>query len=106
MYANNKSKRPKLNIPKSNLEKILGIIAILGVLASWIYLIVSWKRIPLRMPTNFGFSGNPDAWGGRGSIISLPIVESLLYILISTTSKFPQYFNYMVNFCTTLVKFG
>lgn len=97
MNINNKNKRPKLNIPKSNLEKILGIIAILGIIVTWIYVIVSWKNIPQQIPNHFGFSGNPDSWGRKGSILFLPIVASLLYILLSVTSRFPQYFNYMVD---------
>lgn len=97
MNINNKNKRPKLNMPKSNLEKILGIIAILGIIVTWIYVIVYWKNIPQQIPNHFGFSGKPDSWGRKGSILFLPIVASLLYILISVTSRFPQYFNYMVD---------
>lgn len=97
MYINDKNKRPKLIIPKSNLEKILGILGILGVITTWIYLIVSWEQIPQQIPTHFGFSGKPDSWGSKGAMLALPIVASFLYLLLTITSKFPQYYNYMVN---------
>jgi Protein of unknown function (DUF1648). len=97
MYNSDKNKRPKLNIPNSNLENILGIIAALVLLTTWIYLIGSWGKIPRQIPTHFGFSGKPDSWGNRGAILTLPIITSLLYILLTITSKFPQYYNYIVD---------
>ena len=92
-----KNKRPKLNISKSNLERILGIISVLGVFISWIYLIVSWTGLPNKIPTHFDFSGRVDSWGGKGSLLIAPIFMSVLYIILTITSKFPESFNYMVN---------
>jgi len=60
-------------------------------------LIVLWNKIPTKIPTHFGFSGKPDSWGSRNAILILPIVGSLIYILLSTISKFSQYFNYTVD---------
>lgn len=93
-YKNN---RPQLNISKSNLERILGIISVLGVLIAWTYLIVSWARLPNKIPTHFDFSGRVDSWGGKGSLLIVPIFMAVLYIILTITSKFPESFNYMVN---------
>jgi uncharacterized membrane protein len=60
----NKYGRPKVNVPTSALERVLNIVSIWGVVIIWANLIASWKNIPDRIPTHFGFSGVPDAWGG------------------------------------------
>ncbi|SFC86439.1 DUF1648 domain-containing protein [Clostridium uliginosum] len=97
MDINNKNKRPKVNIPKSNIESIIGVISILGVIIAWIYLIASWINLPYEIPTHFGSSGKADSWGGRYSLLILPILTSVLHILLTTVSKYPQHFNYVVN---------
>lgn len=94
-YDNNK--RPKLNIPRSNLEKVMDIMSILAVITTWTYLIVSWGNLPSKVPTHFDFLGNIDSWGGKGSLLLLPIIMTILYIFLTVISKFPQCFNYPVN---------
>jgi hypothetical protein len=92
-----KNKRPKLNIPKSSLERILGFTSGVGVLITWLYLIVSWPGLFHKIPTHFNFLGRADSWGGRGSVLIAPIFMSVLYIILTVTSRFPESFNYMVN---------
>lgn len=93
----NKQRRPKLNIPRSNLERILGFISLLGTIIIWIYFIASWKHIPHQVPTHFGALGKPDSWGEKKALLFLPIVQSVLYPLLTITSKFPQHYNYLTN---------
>lgn len=92
-----KNKRPKLNIPKSSLEQILGFISVLEVLITWLYLVVSWSELPEKIPTHFDLLGRADSWGGRGAILIAPIFMSVLYIILTIPSRFPESFNYIVN---------
>lgn len=89
-------KRIKLDIPLSQLEKVLETVSLFTVIAMQVVQFLLWKDIPDRIPTHFGISGTPDAWGGKGSLILLPVVEIALYILLTIVSKFPHTFNYLV----------
>jgi uncharacterized membrane protein len=82
-HAENKNKRPVLMLPLTNLEKFLEIIAGSGVLLIVLLVITLWESIPEQIPTHFGFSGAPDSWAGKGSLVFLPIVVIVLYLLYS-----------------------
>lgn len=58
-------KPPILDIPYSQLEVILEVIASVGVLVLIIFVIVSWSELPDEIPSHFGASGIPDAWSNR-----------------------------------------
>lgn len=89
-------KRVKLDIPLSNLEKALETVSLFTVIAVLAVQFILWKDIPNNIPTHFGPSGTPDAWGGKGSLIMLPFVEIGLYILLTVVGKFPHAYNYIV----------
>lgn len=89
-------KRIKLNIPLSALEKALETVSLFTVLAMLVVQFLLWKEIPDKIPTHFGASGLPDAWGGKGSLLFVPIVEIFLYILLTLVGKLPHTFNYIV----------
>jgi uncharacterized membrane protein len=90
----NNSKRPILKIPLSLPEKALQLICLLNALSMPVYLFVKWHDMPARIPKHFDFSGNVDSWGGRGSLIFLPVVVLLLYGLLTILERFPHVFNY------------
>jgi hypothetical protein len=46
----------------------------------WIYLTIVWNDLPATIPTHFGLSGKPDAFGPKDQIILLPAVFSALAI--------------------------
>lgn len=88
--------RIHLNMPKSNLEKILEGISILEVIAACTYLAIVWTRIPDKIPTHFDFSGKVDSFGGKGSLFIFLVIMFILYIILTIVSKFPQHYNYVV----------
>ena len=53
-----------------------------------------WSHIPEIIPTHFGFSGTPDAFGNKNSLFILVIIAVSLHLLLAVLSKFPQYYNY------------
>lgn len=92
-----KNGRPKLKLPMSRLEIVLIIISIIAIFITWVYLIVSYDKLPETIVTHFGAAGKPDGWGNRSSIIMLPAIQSTLCILMIITLKFPHYFNFPIN---------
>lgn len=88
--------RPKLDIHRSTLENTLGLLSIVGVILSvylpWRY----WGVLPDRIPTHFDYAGKPNGWGSKGALLILPIIEFVLFTVLSIVQRFPQVYNYPV----------
>ena len=89
-----KNKRPVMTLPLTNLEKVLELLSGMGVLFNLVLVIIAWGTVPDRIPTHFDPSGLPDSWGGKESLILLPMAVIFLYSLLTVVSRFPHTFNY------------
>ena len=87
-------KRPIIPIPRSGFEKAVEALAILGVLMSFYLLIASYSDLPEKIPMHYGFGGKPDAYGGKWTIVALPVIGLALYAGMSLIRKIPHYYNY------------
>lgn len=93
MFAMNK--RPKLKITFTPFEIIIQGISVLGIVIIVLTLFIFWSHIPDRIPTHFGQSGKADAWGGKGSLLLLPVFASIIYIILLVAESFPHTYNYL-----------
>lgn len=96
MFRSYKKGRPVLKIPRSRLEIIIEVIAVLGILAHALLLIHYWPALPDVIPTHFGISGEADGWGSKSSLVLLLAVNIGLYLMMTVLNFFPQTFNYIV----------
>ena len=80
-------------------RRVLEILSIAGVL------LIVWTTaaamygpagLPARIPLHFNAAGNPNGWGSRGALLTLPIAAVLLYILMTVVARYPSAFNYPV----------
>jgi uncharacterized membrane protein len=88
------NKRPVLKLPLTGWEKGLEVLSVMGVVFTFILVYQSWGILPDRIPTHFGFAGQPDAWGNKASLFFLPIMTVAMYLLLTIVSRFPHTFNY------------
>ena len=49
--------------------------------------------MPDEIPTHFGLNGRVDAYGTKGSVLLLPVISILIYLLILFVEKFPELWN-------------
>lgn len=97
MYIDERSQRPKLKLPLSNLEKILFLASILFLFTIWFISIDSYSKLPDIIPTHFNVSSVPDGYGSKNSIFISPVIVTVLYILIMILTRFPHIYNYAVS---------
>jgi uncharacterized membrane protein len=90
------TKRSKINMNNSNMEKILYASSLIGLVLIWMNLIIEWNNIPHRIPVHFGALGKPDSWGGKSSLLIVPIIAIGVYLLLTLISRVPHCFNYAV----------
>ncbi len=91
------SNRPKIKLQKSKIDLGLELLVYLFVALGWIFLLLHYQELPVKIATHFGLSGKPDGYGSKGSIIMLPIVSTVLSVGILLLCKIPHQFNYLVN---------
>lgn len=72
------------------------VLALAGLLCQLVVVWTAWPAVPSRVPTHFGITGRPDAFGDKSSLFLLPTVTVALYTLLTVLSFFPQTFNYPV----------
>ena len=65
-----KSKRPVLKIPRSPLENVIEVLAVLGIIVHALILYYYWPALPDVIPTHFGISGEADGWGSKNTLFS------------------------------------
>lgn len=81
--------------------KIFGIIAnvlcLACLLGTTIYLIAAWKSIPDMVPSHFNAAGEIDSVVSKSTLLLLPIMGWLMFIMFSVIEHFPQMWNTGVN---------
>lgn len=88
--------RPKIKLPYSLPEKLLQVLSIASLLGLIILAAFSMSSLPAIIPTHFGVDGRPDGWGGKGTLLMLPILSAVLYVGITILERFPWTYNYPV----------
>jgi uncharacterized membrane protein len=89
------SERPVIHdLERTGADVTLEVLAYLGV-----FLLVGisayyYPRLPETIPQHFNLKGEPDGWGGKGSLLIMPIIGVILFTLLTVLSQFPHVFNY------------
>ena len=92
MYEDNK--RPNIKVPYSKVEKAAEVIGIIVLLIAVGMVIKYLPLLPDTIPTHFNAAGEVDGYGSKGSLLILPIVSIVLYLMLTILSRFPQIYNY------------
>jgi uncharacterized membrane protein len=91
-----KSQRPKIKLARTQWENSFDLLAIIAIIYSIYIILANYSALPDSIPSHFGLSGKPDAYGGKATILLLPIVSMFLYVGMALVARFPHVFNYPV----------
>ncbi|MGI6679205.1 MAG: DUF1648 domain-containing protein [Dehalobacterium sp.] len=89
-----KDLRPVLEIPRTYEDWFLDVISIIGLILMASCLIYYWPILPSTIPTHFNASGVPDSWGGKSTLLLLPVGALVMYVLFFVINFFPHIYNY------------
>src|SRR6266699_4466735 len=93
-YVMRNHSRPVVHIPRTPLQTLLEVLTALGLIALIAMTVWGYFALPAVIPTHYGFSGAPNAYGGKGSLLTLPIVSICLAVLLTVLSRYPRRYNY------------
>ncbi len=86
--------RPKIKLIPTTADKLMELLGWLILLALWTLTICHYSTLPETIPTHYNAAGEADDFGGKTSIIRLPIIATLLFIGITVLNRYPHIFNY------------
>lgn len=89
-------KRPKIKMPYTGPEKLLQAGAVFLLLSLVVLTVSAAVSLPARIPTHFGFDGSPDGWGGKESLMLLPVLSVVFYVGLTALERAPWLYNYPV----------
>lgn len=86
--------RPKIKLELTTTDKIFEITGWIAVLTIWILTVTNYSALPETIPTHYNAAGRADGFGGKGTILTLPLIATILLIELTILNKFPHIFNY------------
>ncbi len=86
---------PKIDLPLQPLDKALNLVCVVGLLALFIIPWYYYAQLPETIPNHFGTSGDPDRYGQKKYIWTLPIIGLMVFLLMTFINKYPHKFNYL-----------
>ena len=89
--------RPKIKLELTTADKALELIGWLSVIAIWWLTITNYTALPGTIPTHYNGAGQADGFGGKTTILILPLIATILFIGMTILNQFPRMFNYPVN---------
>jgi uncharacterized membrane protein len=88
-------KRPVIrDLQRSRADIVLEVLALVALLVLIGLPYYYYPHLPDSIPQHFNIKGEPDGWGGKGSVVLLPIIGLILYVALTVLSRFPHVFNY------------
>ncbi|MEL7566816.1 MAG: DUF1648 domain-containing protein [Dehalobacterium sp.] len=90
-----KSNRPVIDLPRTFWDWFFDAASLAGLSLIAGFLLRFWPVLPETIPTHFGFSGQPDAWGSKTTLLILPLTGLVLYVILTGVGFFPHTYNYL-----------
>ena len=79
--------------PPTRWQRIAGILAPVLLLGSIAYILIIWRRLPEQIPTHYNAAGEIDGYGGRGTLLLMPVIGLVGDLVIALVGRFPRSWN-------------
>ena len=85
-----------MKIKKGKFDKTLNILCLLFLIGISLFLIVSWSKIPDKVPMHYDSTGNITRWGSKLELIILLIIIWAIYAFCTGVERIPDAWNTLV----------
>lgn len=87
--------RPKLDLPKSSLERWIDVASWIFVMLGFVLALNSYSDLPDLIPHHFNAAGEADRYGSKEIIFLMPIIAFVTVAGMMFMTRFPHKFNYL-----------
>lgn len=74
-------------------QRILNILSLATLISTFVYLTITWNKIPSKIPAHYNASGIIDRWGDKKEIWFIFSVTVLMFLMLSLVEHFPKVWN-------------
>ncbi len=92
----NVKEKTKIKLKLTITDNIFEFMGWLSILAIWVLTLTHYANLPGIIPTHYNSAGQADGFGGKVTILMLPLIATVLFIGMTTLNKFPHIYNYPV----------
>ena len=78
---------------KTSLDRWMNRLSLLALAGTAGFLLLSWRRIPGRIPMHYNFAGEIDRWGGKWELLALYGLGWLVFLLLTAVERRPGVWN-------------
>ena len=71
------------------LDLVCDVVSVVCLLVMFILIALYWGQLPEQIPTHYGIDGQPNAWGGRGAVLILPLLSLFLFAVLTGARFLP-----------------
>ena len=82
-----------MKFKRGKFDIILNGLCLIILVSTILFLILTWSKIPDKVPMHYDFAGNIDRWGSKLEILILPIITWIMYVFMTIIEKFPEAWN-------------
>ncbi len=88
--------RPRIKIEPTAFDKILEALALVFLLLLLVMVLQHYTDLPEKIPTQFDNAGAVIEYGSKHTILILPTLGVVIFIMMLILNRFPHKFNYLV----------
>jgi uncharacterized membrane protein len=89
------SYKPRIRVESTIVKRLLELVSIAGIIYIAYVLTQNWDSMPDRVPSHYGLDGRPDTYADKSSILTLPVVGFVIYMVITILDRYPHMFSYI-----------
>lgn len=89
--------KPKIKIELTTADKTIEIIGWGLNLSVWGLTLTNYANLPDTIPTHYNGAGQADGFDGKATILTLPLIATVLFVGMTILNRFPHIFNYPTN---------
>lgn len=87
---------PRIKIPLTTTGKIIEVVGLLLLVSFWYFTLSHYSDLPDIIPTHFSSNNKVDGYGAKWSIITLPVIGTIMYLGLTIVARFPHKMNHFV----------
>jgi hypothetical protein len=81
---------PQPLLPQTLPEWLLELGAAGALLAQFAIVLTAWPEMPEQVPRHFDAAGQADAMGSKATLLLLPAVNFVVFVMMTVVSRFPH----------------
>ncbi|WP_164668043.1 DUF1648 domain-containing protein [Virgibacillus doumboii] len=89
-------KHPKIKVPATKWEKLFNFLSVILLISLIVYVVMAYNSLPEKVPTHFNAQGEADDWGNKVTVLIMPGVALVSFIIMYFVTKAPHVYNYTV----------